>query len=238
MKRLLIILSLALITAGCSKSGSSNPQPVTPVTPTPPAPAQASLSLPAQNAACTSGTVISNTQSSITFSWNASGNTDSYELDIKDLLDNSITIKTTSQTSLAVTLLRNTPYSWYIVSKSSKSSSIAQSDTWKFYIAGQGTLSYAPFPADIVSPANGQQIATASATVNLSWTGSAVDNDIVGYDVYFGTTNTPPLLSGSVTNMFLNNVSVSAKTTYYWKIVTKDSQGNTSESVLSQFVTP
>jgi hypothetical protein len=33
----------------------------------------------------------------------------------------------------------------------------------------------------------------------------------------------------------LNNVSVTSKNTYYWKIVTKDSQGNSSDSDIFVF---
>jgi len=239
MKQLLIILSLALIISGCGKSGSDNPTPTPAPTPTPtptvPAPGVATLSLPAQNAACTTGTVTSSTQSTISFTWTASVNTDSYELDLKNLLDNSITTQSTVQTSLTLALSRNTPYSWYIVSKSSKTTVSTQSDTWKFYNAGPGVVSYAPFPADITSPTFGQQVTASSGTINLTWTGSSVDNNIAGYTVYFGTSSTPPLLQNGVTSMFLNGVSVKSGTTYYWKIITNDSNGNTSDSGTYQF---
>lgn len=59
---------------------------------------------------------------------------------------------------------------------------------------------------------------------------------IVGYDVYFGTVDTQALLKSGVTDMFLHNVGVTSGTTYYWKIVNKDSAGNTSESDVSWFM--
>jgi hypothetical protein len=37
--------------------------------------------------------------------------------------------------------------------------------------------------------------------------------------------------------MFLNGVAVSSGVTYYWKIVTKDIQGNISDSGIFQFKT-
>ena len=43
------------------------------------------------------------------------------------------------------------------------------------------------------------------------------------------------LLKSNVVDMFTNNVVVTAGTTYYWKVVTKDAQGNTSESNMFQF---
>lgn len=200
-----------------------------------PAPSKATLSFPTQNAACYSGTVISTTQSSVTFSWSASDNTDSYELDVKNLLTNTITTFPATTFQLSITLLRNTPYSWFIISKSSKTTTTATSDTWKFYNAGLGTVSHSPFPADVSSPSFGQNITATAGTVNLAWIGSDVDGDIVSYDVYFGTTTSPAILKTNTTNQFLNNVTVSSNTGYYWKVITKDSQGNTSDSGLFQF---
>ena len=121
------------------------------------------------------------------------------------------------------------------MSKSSKSATLVQSDTWKFYNAGAGTVSYAPYPADVVAPAVGQNVAAPAGTVNLSWKGSSVDGNITGYDVYFGTGKSPGVLKSNVTDSFYNNVSVIAGTQYYWKIVTRDAKGNTSDSGLFQF---
>jgi len=222
-----VLLMLIVLIAGCSHG--SDP------TPTPPSPDKAVLTFPAQNAVCTSGTVISTTQTSVTLTWNASANTDSYEIDIKNLLTSAITVQTASANQLTMTLLRGTPYSWYVVSKSNSTTSTSQSDTWKFYVAGLGVTSYAPFPATITAPAFGVNVTATANTVNLTWTGSDVDNDIVGYDVYFGTATTPPLSKANVTDMFLNNVTVTSGTTYYWKVITKDSQGNTSDSGVYQF---
>ena len=215
-----------ILLLGCGKGSNPTPQPVTP--------GQVSLTFPLQNSACTTGTVLSNTQSSITFTWNVSTNTDSYEVDIKNLLTSTVITQTATTNQLTVTLSRNTPYSWYVISKTAKSANISQSATWKFYNSGLGVTSHPPFPADVVAPLFGQSLA-ATTTTNLSWTGSDADSDIVGYDVYFGTSTTPPLLKSNVTDMFLNGVTVASGNTYYWKITTKDSQGNTSDSDVFQF---
>lgn len=222
---LLALTGIVLLNA-CNKK-----DPLPPI----PAPDKAILALPAQNAACTSGTVISSTQSAITFTWGSTANTDSYLLGIKNLLTQTIHYKKATATQLTDTLLRNTPYSWFVVSKSKASTDTTKSDVWKFYNAGPGTLSYAPFPADVTSPAIGQRVTATAGAINLVWKGSSIDNDIVGYDVYFGTTATPPLLKSNVTDMFLNNVAVTSGTTYYWKIVTKDVIGNTSDSGVFSF---
>ena len=81
--------------------------------------------------------------------------------------------------------------------------------------------------AEIIDPSASQ--------ITLSWTGSDVDDDIVGYDVYFGTTTTPEIYTSDQVDSNLNNVALTADTIYYWQIITKDSQGNTSSSGIFQF---
>ena len=101
-KYILIILGVMLM-AACNKK--SAPLPATPT------PDKAILTLPAQNATCTTGTIISATQSAITFSWGTAANTDNYLIGVKNLLTQAIHYKKTTATQLTDTLLRNTPYS-------------------------------------------------------------------------------------------------------------------------------
>ena len=228
MKSRFLIVVLFLMATGCGKKSSPAPAPDL-------TPGKAILTLPNQNEACTSGTIISSTQSSVLFKWAASANADSYDVNLRNLLTGVTTSQPASTTQLQITLSRNTAYSWYIRSKSSKSATTAQSDTWKFYNAGAGTVSYAPYPADVVAPAIGQNVAAPAGTVNLSWKGSSVSGNITSYDVYFGTSTSPGVLKTNVTDSFYNNVSVVSGSQYYWKIVTKDANGNTSYSDLFQF---
>jgi len=224
--KILYCIALVLILQGCGGSKKNNPSP---------APAKAALTAPSQNAVCTTGTIISDTQSSISFAWGATANTSSYDLVLKNLLTSATTTQNTTSTQLTVTLARNTPYSWYVVSKSATSTA-TQSDTWKFYNAGPGVITYAPFPAEITSPAFGQNVTASSGAVNLTWKGSSVNpGTITGYDVYFGSTNNPPSLKNGVTDLFINDVPVTSKTTYYWKVITWDMDGNSSDSGLYQF---
>jgi hypothetical protein len=237
MKRLFVIFSGMILLLGCGKGGSDNNPNLggSGGNNPPPAPTQATLSVPAQNSACITGTVISSTESSVSFSWDASTNTDSYELDIKNLLNNSVTTQTTSQTQLTVTLLSGTPYSWYVVSKSSKTTTTAQSDTWKFYNAGPNLFTYAPFPADITSPIYGQQITNTSGTVTLKWQGGVVGKDVIAaFDIYFDINSSPGLYKSNITDTTLT-VSVKSGTTYFWKVITKNVEGNSSDSGVYQF---
>jgi hypothetical protein len=225
MKKGIFILLAIFVLMGCSKKQSDTPDIK---------PSQAELSAPAQNAVCTNGTILSVTQSTISFSWNASNNTDSYNLIVKNLLTSDSTVQNTTQTQAPVTLLRNTPYSWYIVSKSTKTTVTARSPVWKFYNSGPGVVTYAPFPAELTSPGFAQLV--NAGTINLTWKGSVVVPDVIAsYDVYFGTTNSPAIKASAISDSFLNNITVAASTTYYWKVITRDTFGNTSDSGLYQF---
>jgi hypothetical protein len=223
----LLVALLILLLIACSKKHS--PAPVLP-------PARALLTAPLQNAVCTTGTVISDTNSSILFTWDATDNTDSYDLVLKNLLTSATITQSTTVPQLTVAVTRNTPYSWYIVSKSIKTSTTAQSDTWRFYNSGPGIITYPPYPAEITAPTFGETVTAASGTINLTWTGSSViTGTIVNYDVYFGSTVTPPKLKSAITDSFVSGVLVASGATYYWKVITRDRAGNTSDSGVYQF---
>jgi len=74
-------------------------------------------------------------------------------------------------------------------SKSNSTSNIAKSTASKFFNAGNGTDSYAPFPVEMVTPEIGSEV--EGNKINLEWTGFDIDNDIESYDVYFGESETP-----------------------------------------------
>jgi hypothetical protein len=224
IKRLLSIL-LILIVTGCHKSGSDAV----------PKPGAATLVSPVQNQTCTTGVVLSATQSNVSFSWTASSNTGSYSITIKNLLTNTSVTTAVNGTSATETLLRNTPYSWYITSISAVNNITTNSATWKFYNSGAGVVTYPPFPAQITAPTFSQVITSSGGAVNLTWTGSSVSNNIISYTVYFGTSSTPPVLQSGVTNSFINHVTVAPNTIYYWRVVTIDANQNTSDSGIYNF---
>lgn len=218
-----LFLFLIIIIVSCSKKDKA------------PAPGKATLIFPEQNAVCTNGSVISDTQSSIVFSWNTSTNTDSYEVSIKNLLTHDVSTQVTGAHELKVTLKRNTPYAWFVKSMSGKSNDTTLSDTWKFYNSGPGSTSYPPFPAAITSPGFGVDVNASGGKINVKWKGADPDNDITGYDVCFGSNATPPILKSNITDMFLNDITVTSGTVYYCKVITHDSNGNTSDSGIWQF---
>ena len=218
-------LSLFVL-ASCSKENSRNFG----------APESAVLLQPAANEACTNGKIVTNETSIISFKWNASDRTEKYELHINNLEKSTeLTLETTS-TSMEVPLESNQPYSWYIISRSSRNSAEGRSETRRFYNSGEGKTSYAPFPAEIVAPFMGQILSNTNGKVSLDWTGSDADNDLSAYDVYFGTgSNDLAPLKTALTESILTDVEVQPGNTYFWKIISRDLKGNTASSGVYQF---
>lgn len=192
---------------------------------------------PLQNEVCTTGVILSDTESNITFVWSAAQYAETYELNYTNLETGRSGIVSTSNTSVTVKLLRNTPYSWKVTAKSFKTTAVSASEVWKFYNAGIGATSYAPYPAELTLPLAGSTITPATGKISLSWSGTDPDGDIIGYDIYFGTTSNPQLYRSDLNATNLAGVPVNNNTIYYWMVVSKDSKGNTSNSGINQFKT-
>lgn len=230
MKNLILNIFLISVLISCG-GGSDESDPI----PTPKNPEAALLAFPVNNSECVEGTNISKTNSTILFKWNNSENTDSYELVLKNLESDVITYHIVTTNQLSIELLRGTPYSWGIISKSTSVKATATSETWKFYNAGDGVVYYAPFPAEAVSPVNGASVTATNNIITLDWSASDVDNDLASYDIYFGTTASPPSFNTGLTNSLLSDVIVTSATTYYWYVIAKDEQGNSSTSKTFEF---
>lgn len=228
IKSIVAIATLSLLSA-CSTSGDDNGSGTSPN--------PSDLVFPLNNSECLTGTSVSVTESKITFEWNASANTESYVVYIKNLnTQATLQYNAGTATSLYITLIKGIPYSWHVLSKSSVANSTpAVSQEWKFYNAGNGTVNYAPFPADVIAPLMSSTV--SGPTINFQWEANDVDSDIVEYKVYLDSTANPTTLIGTVTTKNLNGITVSSNTTYRWKVITKDSAGNTSESPVFQFKT-
>ncbi|TLP80531.1 hypothetical protein ES765_07095 [Maribacter sp. ACAM166] len=71
--------------------------------------------------------------------------------------------------------------------------------------------------------------------MNLVWKSEDFDNDIIGYNVYFGESTDPTLFETDVVETRFNGIAVNPGKTYYWNIVTKNSIGNESVSPIFTF---
>lgn len=218
MKRYLVAICCLLILS-CKKDDP------------PKAPEAALLTFPLQNSECTTGVDLNETTSRVEFTWAMANHTSSYELRVTNTASNITQTVSTGTLSAELPLTKGAPYSWTVISRNTDTEQTATSASWQFYNAGAQTT-YAPFPAQPLAPLSG---ATAIKDINneveLQWSGADIDNDIAGYEVYFGTESPPQDLiaspSVSVTSI---KVGVETNTTYYWEVITKDREGNSSNS--------
>lgn len=216
----IIIYSSILLIVACSSSEEPIDEPLIPEA--------ATLVFPEKNTECTTGTVVDNTQSTVIFQWNTSLNTDSYEVVVEELDSEETFTMESNINEVGITINRGAAYEWYVISKSNTSNETSTSETWRFYNAGEGIVSHVPFPADIVEPEIGALLSD-TLTANLMWTGSDIDNDILGYEVYFGIDN-PPANSLGIFTQTNVEVNVTSGNTYYWFVKTMDEDNNTSVS--------
>ncbi|OAA32504.1 hypothetical protein AT15_00045 [Kosmotoga arenicorallina S304] len=75
-----------------------------------------------------------------------------------------------------------------------------------------------------------------SADTVLTWTCNDPDGDSLIYDIYFGTSTTPPLAASGL-NSASYDPDMTGHTTYYWKVVAKDGRGGEAESLIWSFTT-
>ena len=237
LKYFSFLFTLTLISCGGSSDDGGGPDPPPVINP----PGKSTLTAPANNKTCETGTSISDTQSEVTFTWGTSANTNTYDLKITNLNTSTVTNKTAlTSTTAKVTLDKGVPYSWNITSKSTASTTTTASDTWKFYLAGTGVVNYAPFPADLKTPASGSTVTRdGDGKVAFTWDGSDPDTgDTLKYTLYVDTTDgkqTPPAAQTDLTEKTAS-VALEAATTYYWRVKTSDGI-NSSYSIVYSFKT-
>ncbi len=74
--------------------------------------------------------------------------------------------------------------------------------------------------------------------IELSWTGGDPDpDDIVTYDVYFGTTSPPPKIVSNHPESTYNPGQLANLTTYYWQIIAFDEHGAATVGPIWSFIT-
>tara|TARA_B100000900_G_scaffold266292_1_gene227225 strand:- start:2154 stop:2906 length:753 start_codon:yes stop_codon:yes gene_type:complete len=242
----LYALSFVLIIVSCSAedddSGTTTPavtqQPAPAPTPQVPTPGKSSLSAPENNEVCYEGEEVDDRNSEVTFSWDASSDTDSYDLVINNQeTSQSQTESGITSTSKAVILATDVSYSWKVVSKANDTSDTTESDTWQFYLAGDGQENYAPFPATILSPTSGAAVDSNNGGITLSWEGNDPDEgDSLTYTIYLDEVDglqDPIEEDSSETEL---EVSVESGTTYYWRVKTSDGKSSSFTLVYSFIV--
>lgn len=211
-----------------------------PEDPIPVEPGVATLLSPANDETCLDGTSLNDTQSNVDFSWSTATDAVSYEVVVTNLLTQSSQTFTaiSNQTTLALT--KAEPYSWRVRSIGEEGSTPSESDQWKFYLAGDAVVNYAPFPSELISPRSGANITpNINNLITLSWNASDVDGDLAQFEVYLDQTDASTRIEtiDYQAQEISLAVEVEKGVTYYWKIIAIDANGNQSNSGVYSFRT-
>ncbi|MBT3443853.1 MAG: hypothetical protein HN443_02290 [Flavobacteriaceae bacterium] len=196
------------------------------------------LLYPENGSACLDGSIINDTQSKITFQWNASQNANEYEVEIINLNDNYSQKMLSKDRSLEVVLKHGEPYAWTVTAFVDDAS--ITSKEWKFYLAGNGIVNYAPFPPELISPRPSARVnLNSNGQVVLNWTSSDVDGDLETYELYMDQNDGSTLIQTftEVENTIEIGIVADPGITYLWKVLAIDSDGNSSSSGVYYFVT-
>ena len=231
----LMILGVTLLTACGSDSGGGETPTPTP-TPTPiAAPGKASLTLPENNKPCETGEVSGST-ASVIFTWSQGSDTESFDLSITNSDTNQVTNRAGLTTTTAtVPLTRGHRYAWKITSKN-KGTETTASDTYKFYLAGDGEENAAPFSAEAVYPQPGSSVTKSeNNTVTLEWEAADPDNDTLTYTLLIDTVDGRQEATEENQNITTNTkeVAVESGTIYYWSVTTSDGSISVTSDVFS-----
>ncbi|MEZ0180923.1 hypothetical protein AB9T89_01665 [Flavobacterium oncorhynchi] len=231
MKNFIYLSIIGFLFAACGGGGGDDPvtPPVTNTAPTVPV-----LVSPTDGKLCLDNTV--------SLQWNQSTDTekDPIVYQIQVAKDNGFTqiVNTlnNSTVSSSLSLEKNTAYYWRVQAADSKGLSSAYSATFKFYTAGTAVVNHLPFAPELVQPVINSALSTATAA--LKWKASDVDaNDILTYDVYFGTTNPPTAKVTENTSASSFDVTLEAAKEYFWKVVVKDNKGGETVGQVWKFKT-
>ena len=231
MKKFIFTLVLGTVLWSCGGSGGDTPPPPPPVNKAPTTP---TLVYPTNNLLC-----INNV---LDFNWNAAtdpeGDAITYQVQVATDANFTQIVHTVSETSTLRTLSleKGIAYYWRVRATDSKNLSSDYSSTNQFYTEGNGISNYLPFSPILVSPS--LNTTETGTTTTLQWTASDVDtSDTLTYDVYFDTVNPPVTIESSNLTTNSLNVSLTASTNYYWKVVVKDDKGGQTIGQIWNFVT-
>jgi len=131
------------------------------------------------------------------------------------------------------TMNYSTHYYWQIVAWDFYNTSTSGS-IWDFITEEEPNDP--PYPPSAPQPQDGAVDVEIDA--NLSWVGGDPNpEDMVTYDVYFGTTSPPPQVVWNQLGVSYNPSTMNYNTQYYWKIVSWDNHEETTDGPIWDFTT-
>ncbi len=178
---------------------------------------------------------------SLTLQWNAStdpeGDPITYDVYFGTTIlpTTRVSMGQTGTTLLRSGLSNSTVYYWYVVAKDNHSNSTPSTPAWRFTtLAGPNGAPTAPSNPTPANNAPGQ-----ATSLTLQWNASTdPEGDPITYDVYFGTDNPPATrVAASQTGTTLTRSALNSNTTYYWYVVAKDNQSNSTPGSVWRFTT-
>jgi len=231
MKRIVLLFgSLILLVNSCTTE-----EPVVPINPSAP-----TLISPANDETCLDGTSINDSQSNVDFRWSSAANALSYELVVTNLLTQSSQTYPATSNQTTVALTKAEPYNWSVKSIGEVGSVPSQSTQWKFYLAGDAVVNFAPFPSELISPQSGANVTPdINNLIKLQWNASDVDGDLAQFEVYLDKNDATTLIKTIAYQTEEESIEIDVEngTTYYWKIIAIDNNQNQSSSGVYAFRT-
>ena len=203
-------------------------------------PQTSNLLSPANNETCLDGVSINDSQSDVNFSWTTTQNTVSYDVIVTNLTTQSQQTFSSNLNQTTISLIKAEPYSWKVKSIGEVGSKPAISEQWKFYLAGDAIVNYAPFPAELLSPRSGANVTPGvNNLITLNWTSTDVDGDLDRFEVYLDQTDASILVESINYKADETSIEVEVEndSTYYWKVISIDASGNQSISGVYAFRT-
>ena len=126
------------------------------------------------------------------------------------------------------TLLSNTVYYWKVIGKNGTAAPVSCSII-------QFTTAQAP-SCPILSYPAASAVEIPVGNMVLSWA-AGTTGTTNGYDVYFGTTSNPPIVSTNQVGTTYNAGNLNSGTTYYWKVIGRNGTALSSGCTERQFST-
>jgi len=162
------------------------------------------------------------------------GGTVSYDVYLDQNPQPSTLLGTVQVPHYAVSNLSNsTTYYWQVVAEDSLGNRTA-GNIWRFTTVLQADQP----PTEPDNPTPSTDAENQETTLNLTWNPSTdPEGGTVYYDLYFGTQENPPLSVSNLTTTQSQRTGLSNDTKYYWKVVAKDEQSNSTSGQVWNFRT-